>query len=98
MLSAAVAFHRRDQFDPPFLEKSLLELRAVPGFVSDQSGRKFGHVSSIESSVGEHTVVSVSICNSDSEWKTIAVRERHDLGGLARTALPNAGPPFFAGT
>ena len=87
-----------NELNAALLGKPTAESAAVPRFVGNQSRRQFFHESSVESSLGEHTVVSVSSFNKDSEWKTMAVCNCHDLCRLAGTAFPNAGPPFFAGT
>lgn len=87
-----------DEIDSALLHQALLERTSIPSLVGNQAGRKFLHESSIESSLGEHTVESVSWGNMDSEWKTIAVCQRHEFRGVSRAAAPNAGSPFFAGT
>lgn len=98
LLAGAVALLRRDQVDAALLLEAQLERSPVPSFVGDQSRRQLFHESSIESSFGEHTVESVSRGNIDSEWKTMAVCNRHEFRRLPGTTLPDAGPPFFAGT
>ena len=89
---------RRDEFDVAFFGEALRVLAAVPGLVGDQSRGQLIHECSIESSARENDVVSVARTDSDSEWKTIAVCERHDLGCLPGTALPDLWAPLFAGT
>ena len=98
LLTPAVALLGRDEVDAAFLEETSLEFAAIPRLVCNQSRRQFLHESSIESSLGEHTVESVSWGNMDSEWKTIAVCHCHEFRRPAGAALPDAGPPFFAGT
>lgn len=90
--------HGSDQFNVALLGELLLERLAIPGLVSDQFPRQLINERSVESSVGENNVVPGSASNSDREWKTIAVCERHDLCRLAGTAPADAGPPFFAPT
>lgn len=98
LFAGAVALLRRNQVDATFFLQTELKCLSVPGLVGNQSRRQPLHESSVESSLGEHTVVSVSRGNMDSEWKTIAVCKRHEFRRLPGTALPDAGPPFFAGT
>ena len=71
---------------------------AVPCLVAYESRGEFIDECSIERSVGENNVVSVSASNSDREWKTIAVCDCHDLGRLASTAFSDVWAPLFAGT
>jgi hypothetical protein len=73
-------------------------LGAIPGLVGDQSRGQLIHERSIESSVGEKDVVSVASSNSDSEWKTMAVCDCHDLGRLACAAFSDVWAPLLAGT
>ncbi len=87
-----------DELDAALFCEAELKRCTVPRLVANQSRRQVVHESSVESSLGEHTVESGSICNSDSEWKTMAVCNRHDLCRLAGAAAADAGPPFFAGT
>lgn len=87
-----------DEFDVALLHERLRVLSAVPGAVADQSRGQFIDECSVESSVGESNVVSVSWSNSDSEWKTMTVCDCHDLGRLACSTAADFGPPFFAGT
>ena len=75
-----------------------MEPFAVPRLIADQPGRKLVHESSIESSVGENNVVSGSLCNNDREWKTITVRNCHDLCCIAGTTFADAIAPLLAGT
>ena len=89
---------RGDEVDTAFHGETATQGATVPGFVRNQSRRQLMYESSVESSLGEHTVESVSSINMDSDWKTMAVCHCHDLGGIARAAAPDAGPPFFAGT
>ncbi len=88
----------RDEFNAALLGKAAAQLAAVPSLVPDQSRRQFFHESSVESSFGEHTVDWVSWRTMDSERKTMAVCNRHDLGRLAGSTPSDAVPPFFAGT
>ena len=97
LVAPAVALAWRDEVDSSLNEEPLLQRRSVPSFVGDQSSRQVLHESSVESSVGEHTVVSVSCCKIDREWKTIAVCQRHEFCRLAGATFTDAGPPFFAG-
>lgn len=96
-LSTAAAF-RRDELDAALVGESAAESAAVPRFVGDQSRRQLSYESSVESSLREHTVESVSSVNIDSDRKTMAVCNCHDLCRIAGAAFPDAGPPFFAGT
>ena len=98
LLARAVALNRRDELDVALTGQRANVLGAVPGLVADQSWGQLIHESSIERSVGEYDVVSVSSRNSDSEWKTIAVCDCHDLGRLACAALSDVCAPLFAGT
>jgi len=98
LLALAVALLRRDEVDAAFLEEARLECAAIPRLVRNQSRRQLLHESSVESSLGEHTVESVSWRNMDSEWKTIAVCHCHEFRRPPGAAFPDAGPPFFAGT
>lgn len=88
---------RRDQFDVAFFGETISQRFAVPCLVRDQSRRQFFHESRIERSVGEHTVVSGSIINIDSEWKAIAVCNCHDLCRIAGAAPADARSFFLAG-
>ena len=98
LLASAVALLGRDEVDAALLLEPKLKRAAVPRLVGDQSRRQAFHESSVESSLGEHTVESVSWGNMDREWKTMAVCNRHEFRRLPGTTLPDAGPPFFAGT
>lgn len=88
----------RDEVDASLHLESLLKSTSVPRLVCNQARRQLLYESSIESSLGEHTVESVSFCNMDSEWKTIAVCDRHEFRRPTSTAFADTGPPFFAGT
>lgn len=88
---------RGDEIDASLARQSVTQRAAVPGLVSDQSWRKLSYESSVESSLGEHTVESVSSVNMQSERKTIAVCHCHDLGRLSGAANTDTRPPFFAG-
>ena len=96
-LDAAAALGS-DELDAALVGESASERAAVPGAVGDQSRRQLSYESSVESSLGEHTVESVSSINIDSDRKTMAVCNCHDLGRIAGAAFPDARPPFFAGT
>jgi hypothetical protein len=98
LMAPAVLPLRSDELDAALLPQAHLQGAPIPRLVGNQSGRKSLHESSVESSFGEHTVESVSACNMDSEWKTIAVCNRHEFRGVPRAAFADAGPPFFAGT
>lgn len=98
LLPLAVALDRRDELDVALTGQGAYVLGAVPRLVADQSRGELIHESSIERSIGEYDVVSVSTRNNDSEWKTIAVCDCHDLGRLACPAFPNVRAPLFAGT
>jgi hypothetical protein len=87
-----------DELDASLIGETSAQGATVPSLVTNQSRREFSYESSVESSLGEHTVESVSSINMDSEWKTMAVCNRHDLCRVSGTTLPDAGPPFFAGT
>jgi hypothetical protein len=87
-----------NELNATFLCESETQSLTVPGLVPNQSRWQLSYESSIESSLGEHTVESVSSVNIDSERKTMAVCNCHDLGRPTSTARPHAGPPFFAGT
>lgn len=58
---------RRDELDAALVCESAAERAAVPRFVCDQSRRQLLYESSVESSLGEHTVESVSCINIDSD-------------------------------
>ena len=92
------ALVRRDEFDAALRFQALLKHATVPRLVGNQSRRQLRYESSIESSLGENAVESVSSINMDSERKTIAVCNRHEFRRIAGAAPPDAGPPFFAGT
>lgn len=98
LLAPAVGLDRCDELDVALTVQSACMLGAVPGLVADQSRGQLSHERSIERSVGEYDVVSVSSRNSDREWKTIAVCDCHDLGRLACAAPPDLCAPLFAGT
>lgn len=88
----------RDEFDAALRFQSLLQHAPIPRFVGNQSRRQLLYESSVESSLGENAVESVSSINMDSERKTIAVCNRHEFRRVPRAAAADAGPPFFAGT
>lgn len=94
----AAALVRRDELDVAFVLQPLLKDATIPGFVSNQSRRQLSYESSIESSLGENAVESVSSINMDSERKTIAVCNRHEFRRVPCATAADAGPPFFAGT
>ncbi len=96
--AATRALIRRDEFDAALCFQTLLKHATVPRFVGNQSRRQLLYESSVESSLGENAVESVSSINMDSERKTIAVCNRHEFRRIAGAAPPDAGPPFFAGT
>lgn len=96
--SPTVASRRRNKVYSSLFKQPRLQRAAVPSFVADYSWRKFFHKSIVESSLGEHTVVSASARNMNSERKTIAVCKRHEFRRVPSPAFPDAGPPFFAGT
>lgn len=98
LLAFAGRLLRSNEFDATLFFEAKLKRVAIPRLVGNQSRRQLLHESSVESSFGEHTVESVSCCNMDSEWKTIAVCERHEFRRPASPAFADAGPPFFAGT
>lgn len=98
LLAPAVSLLRRDEVNATFSEETRLQRSTIPRLVGDQSRRQFVHESSVDSSLGEHTVESVSRGNIDSEWKTIAVCNCHEFRRPTGAADPDAGPPFFAGT
>jgi hypothetical protein len=87
-----------DKVDAALNSKTSAQGAAVPSPIGNQSRGKVSYESSVESSLGEHTVESVSSINIDSERKTMAVCNCHDLRCPTSTARPHAGPPFFAGT
>ena len=94
----AAAFVRSDEVDVALVLQPLPEDATIPGFVSNQSRRQLSYESSIESSLGENAVESVSFINMDSERKTIAVCNRHEFRRVPCATAADAGPPFFAGT
>jgi len=87
-----------DEVDAALFCETAAQSTSIPRLVCNQSRRQLSYESRVESSLGEHTVESVSSINMDSERKTMAVCNCHDLGCLAGTAPSDAGPPFFAGT
>lgn len=94
----AAALVGRDEFDVALGLQTFLQNATSPGSVSNQSRRQFSYESSIESSLGENAVESVSSVNMDSERKTIAVCNRHEFRRVPSATAADAGPPFFAGT
>lgn len=94
LLARAIGFRWGNEIDTSHLLQSFLECVAVPSFVCDQSRRQSLHESSVESSLGEHTVESISSCNMDSEWKTMAVCHCHEFRRIPSPAFADAGPPF----
>ena len=98
LLALAVGLDRCDELDVALMVQRPHMFGAVPGLVADQSRGQLSHERSIERSVGEYDVVSVSSRNSDREWKTIAVCDCHDLGRLACATTPDLCAPLFAGT
>jgi len=75
-----------------------LEFAAVPGFVTDEPSWQYVNERSIEGSVGQHNIVSGTICNDDRHRQPMNVCECHDLGRVASTAFAYAGAPLFAST
>ena len=62
--SSSASF-RCNQLDVAFENQLYLKGSGVPGLVGNQSGRKVRNESSVESSVRENGIVSISSCNSD---------------------------------
>ena len=92
----AVRFMRRNQLDPAFPRQSFVQLIAVVGFVADQLFRRLIHNQIIERRLHQRHFMRRSTANPNSERKTMAVCDRHELATLSALGFANAEAPFFA--
>lgn len=86
---------RCDQLDPLVVERRL-ELRAVVGSVCDEPLRLRFREAGFEGSVNERNFATLTRSDGGRYRKTIAVCDRHELGGRAATSSSHKKTPFFA--
>src|SRR5580698_3458840 len=87
-----------DHFDAVAVHQPLIQPVAVISFVPNQSFRHIGHSPFLQRGLHESHFSRRSAFCPQGERKTIAVRNAHNFGSFASLGLPDAEPPFLAGT
>lgn len=94
-LSTTIPSVWSDQFDATLRAESIVQTITVVGSITDHSLRCVGY-DRIQSVLDERYFMRRSACNPDSDRKTMAVDDCHDLGALSALSSPDQGAPFLA--
>src|SRR5205823_3497514 len=86
----------RDHFDSVFASQPLIQRIAVVGTIPDQPLRQRSYVALAERVFDQFRLMWRSACNPDSERKTMAVRDCHDLAPFAAARWTKSVAPLFA--
>ena len=87
---------RRDELDPTLFEESRVERIAVISSVANKTIGCVSEKTGVERGFDEFRLMRRSTRNPGGDRKTMAVRDRHDLGPLAAFGLPDGEAPFLA--
>lgn len=92
----AVRAMRRDQLDPSFLAKALVERIAVVSSVSNKTIGCEAEKAGVDRRFEELRLMRRSTRNPGGDRKTMTVCDRHDLCALAPLGFPDGEAPFLA--
>jgi len=92
----AIGTMRRDQLDPSFLAKALVERIAVVSSVANKTSGCEAEKAGVDRRFEELRLMRRSTRNPGGDRKTMAVCDRHDLCALAPLGFPDGEAPFLA--
>jgi hypothetical protein len=88
---------RRTHFNAALLEKLLIKVIAIVGFIANKIVRSIPHKTTVDSCLDKLYFMGRSAFHMGGDRKTRSVCDGQDLGALTPLCLTDSKTPFFAG-